>query len=189
MGANEMRKMKVDLKYLKKNLDLKKFVKFLNKTLEWGNDRDIYYLFLEACSTKKISYDDLFDAINDNNLKLYEKFEDQFISGMFLPTISDNFKLEKITDIIGRKKSITNRHSPLGATLDPEEDAFWIFQIISSKINKTYYVAVYQGYDYHNDGYYINKKFKDKKFALKYVEKRKVETESAYRKDSRNRFA
>ena len=36
-----------------------------------------------------------------------------------------------------------------------------------------YYVLIYQGYDYTNDGYYSHKKFKDKKQALEYIKSRK----------------
>mgnify|MGYP001170344961 FL=1 len=153
--------MKIDLSYLKKNLNLKKFIKLLNTTLNWGNDPDLYYKFLESCETTEMNYDKLFEEINGNNQKLYEKFENQFHSGKFLPTISNNFKLIK-----------TNHVSDVFDEYE-EKREYWIHQVISSKINKIYYVVIYQGYDYTNDGYYVHRKFNDKKKALDYIKKRK----------------
>ena len=149
---------KIDLKYLKKNLNLKIFIKLLNKTHNWGNDPDIYYNFLKSCKTSEINDEQLFDEING---KLYEKFEDQFVSGEFLPTISDNFKLIKSNFV----SDIFDEHE--------EKSEYWIHQVISSKINKIYYIVIYQGYDTTNDGYYVHKKFKDKKKALNYIKDRK----------------
>ena len=54
-----------------------------------------------------------------------------------------------------------------------EKRQYWIHQVIGSKINKIYYVVIYQGYDYTNDGYYVHRKFNDKKKALDYIKKRK----------------
>ena len=144
--------MRIDLKYLKNNLDLKKFIKALNKTHNWGNDKDLYYIFLESCSTSEISGDALSDYIST---KLYNIFDDSFFSGRFLPLISKNFKLIK-----------TNFVSD---TFDEYEEKreHWIHQVVSSKINKIFYVIVYQGYDYTNDGYYVHKKFTEREILQK----------------------
>ena len=152
---------KIDLDYLKKNLNLKKFIKLLSKTYSDHNAPDLYYKFLESCETTEMNYDKLFEEIISNNRKLYEKFEDEFHSGKFLPTVSSNFKLIK-----------TNYVSDVFDDYE-EKRAYWIHQVIGSKINKIYYVVTYEGYDYTNDGYYIHKKFKDKKKALDYIKKRK----------------
>ena len=37
--------MKEDLKFIKKNLDLKKFLKLLDNTIQFTNERDIYNQF------------------------------------------------------------------------------------------------------------------------------------------------
>ena len=160
--------MRIDLKYLKNNLDLKKFIKALNKTHNWGNDKDLYYIFLESCGTSEIAGDALSDYIST---KLYNIFDDSFFSGRFLPLISKNFKLIK-----------TNFVSD---TFDEYEEKreHWIHQVVSSKINKIFYVIVYQGYDYTNDGYYVHKKFTEKEKALDYIKNRKKEIWERYYKN------
>jgi len=160
--------MRIDLKYLKNNLDLTKFIKALNKTHNWGNDRDLYYIFLESCGTSEIAGDALSDYIST---KLYNIFDDSFFSGRFLPLISKNFKLIK-----------TNFVSD---TFDEYEEKreHWIHQVVSSKINKIFYVIVYQGYDYTNDGYYVHKKFTEKEKALDYIKNRKKEIWERYYKN------
>tara|TARA_Y100000768_G_C23784706_1_gene589704 strand:- start:47 stop:793 length:747 start_codon:yes stop_codon:yes gene_type:complete len=151
----------IDLNYLQKHLKLKNFISYLNKnTQKWGNDPAIYYDFLKACATERNNEDVLFHEINENR-KLYGKFEKEFSSGKFLPMISDNFKLIKINFV----EDIFDKYE--------EKREYFVHQVISSKINKMYYVLIYQGYDYTNDGYYSHKKFKDKKKALEYIKDRK----------------
>jgi len=159
-------KTKIDLKYLKKNLNLKKFISFLdNNTKDWGNDEAIYYDFLTACETDEISENELFNELN-NWGKLNEKLYDGFFTGKFLPLISDNFKLEDISEVIGPKLTEVKQHH-------------YIHQIISSKINKSFYVLVYQGFDLTNDGYYCRKKFSNIKKAKNFIkeEQKKIEIE------------
>ena len=151
----------IDLNYLQKHLNLKNFISYLNKnTQKWGNDPAIYYDFLKACATERNNEDVLFHEIIENR-KLYGKFEKEFSSGKFLPMISDNFKLIKINFV----EDIFDKYE--------EKREYFVHQVISSKINKMYYVLIYQGYDYTNDGYYAHKKFKDKKKALEYIKDRK----------------
>ena len=149
---------KIDLDYLKKNLNLKKLIKYLEKDIGDKGGHSIFDNFLEACSNKINSEEELYNEIVENEEKLHKKFEDGFYSGTFLPLISDNFKLEKIIVINGPVLSEYKQHS-------------YAHQIISSKINKTYYVLVYKGFDSTNDSHYLDKKFKDKKVALNYIKK------------------
>jgi len=163
--------MEVDLQYLKKNLDLKKFIKALNKTHNWGNDRNLYYIFLKSCGTNKTTGDTLNNYISEG---LYNSFEDSFYSGRFLPLISKNFKLIKtnfVSDTFYKNK---------------EKREYWIHQVVSSKINKIFYIIIYQGYDYTNDGYYVHKKFTKKEKALDYIKNRKKEILERYKKNRDN---
>ena len=90
--------------------------------------------------------------------KWKKKLEDGLYSGTLLPLISDNFKLE-------------NAFTTNGPVLNDSRQHINSHQIISSKINKTYYVLVYRGLDWTNDSHYSDKKFKDKKAALNYIKK------------------
>ena len=149
---------KIDLAYLKKNLNLKKFLKFLNKKNTESNSPEIYYDFLEACSTKINTSDKLFEEINGHEWKLYESFEDSFITGKFLPIVSENFKLEKVKSVYGKVLTEYKQHS-------------YTHQMVYSKLNKTYYILLYRGYDSTNDGYTCIKNFKDKKLAIEFINK------------------
>ena len=149
---------KINLDYLKKNLNLKKFIKYLEKDIGDKGGLSIFDNFLEASSNKISSEEELYNEIVENEEKLHKKLEDGFYSGTFLPLISDNFKLEKAITIKGPVLSEYKQHS-------------YTHQIISSKINKTYYVLVYKGFDSTNDSHYLDKKFKDKKVTINFVNK------------------
>ena len=149
---------KIDLKYLRENLDLKKLIKYLEKDTGDEGGFSIFYNILGACSNKINSEDGLFDEIYEHNEKLKKKLEEGLFLGTLLPLISDNFKLEKAITINGPVLSEYKQHS-------------YTHQIISSKINKTYYVLVYKGFDSTNNSHYSDKKFKDKKVALNYIKK------------------
>jgi len=141
----------LDLKYFKKNLDLKKFIKQLNKITQWTNEKDIEYKLYDCCTTKehpKIQY----NLITEDTM---EKIEKLMWDGKFFQTISDNFKILKT--IFKKSKKY--------------EDMGYQYQLIRSDINKAFYVTVYQFYDNTNDGYFVTYKSKDKKDAL---EKMKV---------------
>jgi len=138
--------MNIDLHYLKKNLDLKKFLKELDKTIKWINERDIYYKFIDCCATMQIPKNKISSLMDrETGPKLDELMAD----GKFFETISKNFKIEKSITISSK------RHKEQG----------WEYQLISSKINNTYYVTVYQFYDHTNDSYFVTYKSKDKKDA------------------------
>ena len=136
----------LDLNYLKKNLDLKKFIKLLDKTTKWTNQKEIEFNFYDCCTSKeypKISYSQITeDAI--------EKIENLIWDGKFFERISNNFKLEG--SIYKKSKKYT--------------DMAYQYQVIKSDINKTFYVTVYQFYDNTNDSYFVTYKSKDKKDAL-----------------------
>ena len=76
-------------------------------------------------------------------------------NGSLLPTISANFELEKESF-----KSFD----------DEDFEYFYSHHIISSKINKSYYLLVDRNVA-HTDinGYYCRKKFKDKKKAILFL--------------------
>ena len=149
---------KIDLKYLKKNLDLKKLIKHLDTDTGNKGGDSIFYNLLDACSNMINNEDVLFNEIYEHNEKLKKKFQDGFYLGTLLPLISDNFKLE-------------NAFTTNGPVLNDYRQHAYSHQIISSKINKTYYVLVYKGLDWTNDSHYSDKKFKDKKAALNYIKK------------------
>ena len=149
---------RIDLKYLQKNLNLKKLLKFLNKKNTEGNSPEIYYDFLEACSTKINTADKLFEEINAHERKLNDSFDESFRTGKFLPLVSKNFKLEKVKSVFGKVLTEYKQHS-------------YTHQLIYSKSNKIYYVLLYRGYDITNDGYTCVNNFKDKKLALDFIDK------------------
>ena len=84
----------INLDYVKENIDLKKFIKILDKKkITSGNVKEIYQDFLNSCINKK----------TDNSLRLAivdlemneEFFEVYFTSGAFMGYISKNFTLKK----------------------------------------------------------------------------------------------
>ena len=138
--------MKIDLHYLKKNLDLNKFLKELDKIIKWTNERDIYYKFIDCCETKQIPKNKI-SSLMDRETG--PKLDELMAEGKFFETISKNFKKEKSITIISKR----------------DNEQGWEYQLISSKTNKTYYVTVYQFYDHTNDSYFVTYKSKDKKDA------------------------
>jgi|TARA_B100001964_G_C13846833_1_gene428340 hypothetical protein len=143
--------------HLKKYFDLKKFIKLLNKTRRTIDGFDIYYDYLDSCSHDSVDWEVYANQITRHDQKLYEEFRASFPKGLFFKKISSNFKVEKIEYV-------------------DYYDQYVVYQIIKSKINKTYYIAVYSGWNYAatpddpiRDSYYITKKFKEKKSALKFI--------------------
>lgn len=136
----------VDLKYLQKNLDLKKFIKQLDKIINWTNEKDIEYKLYDCCTSKE--YPKIgFDLITEDTM---EKMEKLMWDGKFFQTISDNFKVLKT--IFKKSKKF--------------KDMGYQYQLIKSEINKTFYITVYQFYDNTNDGYFVTYKSNDKKNAV-----------------------
>ena len=149
---------KIDINYLKKNFNLKKFLKTLNKTSKDSEYLEIYKDFLNSCSTKKISGRQLYNAIEyyGDYKKLFMFLHSKFLSGKFFPFISNNFKVLKLSKVYGPPLADLRRSS-------------YHYQLISSKIDKKYYIAVYKGYNFTDDGYYITKIVKDKKLAVNFI--------------------
>ena len=155
---------KLNLDYLRKNLDLIKLLNLFNKNkTKFANEKIILDYLLESCSSNDVSKNDLEEAIwNDD--KFLDKIETSFIDGKFLPMISDNFQFIK-NFYIAEPKTKENKY-----VYDEKHHAF-DHQIIYSKIDKKYYIMVYQYWDYTNDGYYCRESFSKKSDAIKLIEK------------------
>ena len=138
-----------------KNFDLKKFIKLLQPQ-DFDNQKQIYLDFLQSCSTKKESANQIEERWSKSGFDnlLYSMME----SGKFFPYVSDNFKLEE-------KKSFEDDEDGNG-----ESKTFFL---ISSKVNKTFYGIVYISEQDGNDGFYVAKKFKDKKKAKRFIKNEK----------------
>ena len=152
----------INFNYLKKKLDLNLFLKLIYKNRSsFGNDMSIFYDLILACATKEITNEMLSNAIYDDE-KLYNSLSDGFIDGSFFKKISDNFKRVHWTNIT-EAKTKENKW-----TYDEKHHSF-SFYVIKSKIDKRFYVIVYQMWDYTNDGFYCRKKFKSKKEAVSFI--------------------
>ena len=161
-----MKKQKIDLAYFIANFDLKKFIKFLDKKFEKSMTTGTIIIdeLYNACSTKKIGYKKLIKEHNLSDFNLYDYFD----SGLLLPSISLNFQLEKESF-----KSFDDL---------PDFEYFYSHQIISSKINKSYYLLVNRNVAPTDiDAYYCRKKFKDKKKAILFLK----EEEKRLKRDPR----
>ena len=138
-----------------KNFDLKKFIKLLQPQ-DFDNQKQIYLDFLQSCSTKKESANQIEERWSKSGFDelLYSMME----TGKFFPYVSDNFKLEE-------KKSFKVDEDYIG-----ESKTFFL---ISSKVNKTFYIVVYINNKDGNDGFYVAKKFNDKKKAISFIKNEK----------------
>ena len=136
-----------------KNFDLKKFIKLLQPQ-GFDNQKQIYLNLLQSCSTKKESANQIEERWSKSGFDnlLYSMMG----SGKFFPYVSDNFKLEE-------KKSFEDDEDGNG-----ESKTFFL---ISSKVNKTFYIVVYIDNKDGNDGFYVHKKFKSKKQAKNLIKK------------------
>ena len=154
--------MKIDLKYLKNNFDLKKFLNkiYKNKT-DWDNTKVIFDILMECCSNQTISAEELSDKIYEDD-KLFDKIEDGFLTGKIFEVISDNFRLLK-SFYISEPKTSENKY-----IYDQKHHAF-SHHIINSKVDGKVYVIVHQFWDYTNDGYYCRERFSLQKDAIKFV--------------------
>jgi len=179
---------KIDLNYLKKNLNLEVFIKSLNKTksLKLGNSEEfvyLYYDFFDACAKKESEELVLDGSYLSGILSIDLKFQDKIIksysNGSFLPTISNNFKLVKKKEIF-QTLIYENTYQRIVQS----------YQVVFSKINKIYYILFYRGTfpivksfkaataqrgvgsGLKNVSYFfVHKKFKDKKKALNAIKK------------------
>jgi hypothetical protein len=145
-------KYETDLKNLRKNLNLKKFIKTLEPQ-DFDNQKQIYLDLLQSCSSKKKNADQMEDEYDKNGFNEY--LDDLMVGGKFFSTISDNFKLEMDVCVEGEKGL----------------DEFTSYFLISSKVNKTFYVIIYISEHDGNDGFYVQKKFKLKNPAQNLIKK------------------
>ena len=149
----------IDIKYLKKNFDLKKFLKFISKPSGIEENFEIYYDFIKACETKEIKSDQLFDILENQKKDIMYSFVDKFANGKFFTFLSKNFK---VLDVWYIKEA---------GNFDPSLREFYSVQLISSKMDKKYYIASYHSkHTVINDSYNIIKWFKIKQKAYDFLE-------------------
>ncbi len=141
-----------------KSFDLKKFIKLLQPQV-FDNQKQIYLNFLQSCSTKKESANQIEERWSKSGFE--DLLYSWMISGKFFPMMSDNFKLEE-------KKSFEGNE--FGNVMDGYDESITFF-LISSKVNKTFYIVVYINNKDGNDGFYVHKKFKTKKQAKNLIKK------------------
>ena len=118
--------MKIDLKYLKDNLDLKKLIQELDRQESSGGDDIIKDAVLDSYSDI-LDDDDMEVSITehllDNEEELFEKINDLSFQGKLLQTLSKNFK------------HLREIH------IDESTEDYYL-QCLFSKINKTYYLLI-----------------------------------------------
>ena len=174
-----------ELSLLKKNINLKKLINLLDndsKEFLHFSAHTIFFNIIKSSTKKKkldiytdyhyaLLYPDL--SIEKNDEKKYSLM----INGSLLPTVSDNFILKE-----NFKKFYPNKKN---------KEISLIFQNIYSKLNKSYYLAVFETVrefttysdgpypEYYND-YYILGKFKNTKSLFAKIKKVKEQTKKKY---------
>ena len=117
---------KINLKYLKDSLDLKKLIQELDKQESSGGDDIIKDAVLDSYSDI-LDDDDMEVSITehllDNEEELFEKINDLSFQGKLLQTLSKNFK------------HLREIH------IDESTEDYYL-QCLFSKINKTYYLLI-----------------------------------------------
>ena len=172
-----MKKNKYSFDDLVENFDLSKFIKYLDKQCKnkisypptpsfiRKNPQDIYGDLIKSSTTKKISYKKLEEDVVENS----GDFMDQaMMNGNLLDHVHSNFKLEK---------------DYLFAYGDKEPTPWYFYFIISSKINKCFYIILF--FQDIEEGFqvaYCIKKVKSKNLAIKFVkeEQKKLEKNKFY---------
>ena len=123
---------KINLKYLKDNLDLKKLTQELDKQESSSND-DINIIRDAVLDSYSDILDDddmevsITEHLLDNEEELFEKINDLSFQGKLLQTLSKNFKHLRQIHINESAKDLL-------------EDYY--LQCLFSKINKTYYLLI-----------------------------------------------
>tara|TARA_B100000902_G_C26809047_1_gene668277 strand:- start:71 stop:568 length:498 start_codon:yes stop_codon:yes gene_type:complete len=121
---------KINLKYLRDNLDLKRLIQELDKQESSGGDDIIKDAVLDSYSDI-LDDDDMEVSITehllDNEEELFHKINDLSFQGKLLQTLSKNFKHLRQIHINQSAKDLL-------------EDYY--LQCLFSKINKTYYLLV-----------------------------------------------
>jgi len=138
----------LNLKWIKENLDLDRFLKTINDKIRIDFEGDpevsfVYNLYLEACSNcllKEIEYYDGFmdDLIAETGLNPWfngypsDDILKSSANGSFLSKISTNFKLIKKIKVESKKSIGENQYNQTTR-----------YDIFYSKKNNTYYVLKY----------------------------------------------
>ena len=124
-----MKKIKIDIQYLKKNLDLNKFLKALDQLQNYFEGNSIiekllesYPSFIDKDGDEIDISEDAWESRNSHSDSLLNDLDKLSQLGKLLTTISKNFEIIK-DDYI-----------------DINEDIYFV--VIFSKINKTYYLSV-----------------------------------------------
>ena len=174
-----------ELGLLKKNINLKKLINLLDNESDeflYSSVMTILFNILKSSTKKKLEISDYNYALFYPNLSIEENDKKKYlliINGSLLPTVSDNFILKE-----NFKKFYPNKKN---------KEISLIFQNIYSKLNKSYYLAVYEEMreftsysdgpypEYYND-YYISGKFKNTKSLLIKIKKVKEEKKKIYSK-------
>ena len=142
---------KIDIKYLKK------FLKFISKPCGIEENFEIYHDFISACATKEIKSDQLHDILENQKESIMWSLANKFTDGKFFTFLSKNFK---VLDVCYIKEAG-----------DPSSGEFYSVQLISSKMDKKYYIASYHSkHTVINDSYNIIKWFKIKQKAYDFLE-------------------
>ena len=163
---------KIDIKYLKKNFNLKKFLKFISKPCGIEENFEIYHDFISACATKEIKSDQLHDILENQKESIMWSLANKFTDGKFFTFLSKNFK---VLDVCYIKEAG-----------DPSSGEFYSVQLISSKMDKKYYIASYHGkYNTINDSYNIIKWFKIKQKAYDFLDVYIFKKEDEFAKSGR----
>ena len=165
---------KIDISYLKKNFNLKKFLKFIGKPSGIEENFEIYHDFIDACATKEIKSDQLWNILDNQKKSIMWSLAPKFMDGKFFPFISNNFKVLELCKIIE------------AGDIDLSLKEYYYVQLISSKINKKYYIASYHGkYTTINDSYNIIKSFKNKQKAYDFLDVYILKKEDEFAKSGR----
>jgi len=173
----------INTKWIKKRLNLKKLIKYFQKNekksfasydaLEINYHKlGIYILACLSCMDKFSGYD--IDEMcyqtglnkeGEDDGNFIEEISEKCENGMFLPSISENFKLKKY---LYKYKEKNIKEHYFGEITS--------YHVISSKINKTHYIAIFHGSDHPtkaHESYQIKKKINKLKEAIDYVKKLK----------------
>ena len=165
---------KINIAYLKKNFDLKKFLKFIGKPSGIEENFEIYHCFIDACATNEIKSDKLWNILDSQKKSIMWSLASKFMDGKFFPFISKNFKVLELCKI-----------TEAGDT-DPSLKEYYYVQLISSKMDKKYYIASYHGkYTSINDSYNIIKSFKNKQKAYDFLDVYIFKKEDEFEKSGR----
>ena len=143
MTSSLLPKMKIDINYIKKNIDLNKLVKKFDELEKSTNEDIILYQILDSCP----------DVIDEDEMEvevssllsddMWGKLTDLSRKGKLLSKISKNFEL---IEEINFETSY----------------AIYFLQSYYSKINKQFYITVYSLRGY-NDAHFVEYKTEKKK--------------------------